>query len=199
MLNIDTLILGAYLTNCYILRQAGNTACLLIDPGDKPQTVAQFLSQQALQPAAILLTHGHFDHVGAVQPLAQQYGCPVYLNEKETALPQVMTAGPLYYTHTYRNGDTLSLAELTVQVMETPGHTPGSVCLVVENNLFSGDTLFAGSCGRVDFPGSSPVDMRRSLTRLAALEQNYTVYPGHGDPTSLHYEQQTNPYMRGAL
>ncbi len=199
MLNIDTLVLGSYQTNCYILYQAGSADCVLIDPGDKSQTVAQFLSQQALQPAAILLTHGHFDHVGAVRELATEFGCPVYLNNKEATLPSIMTAGPLHYTHSYRNGDTLALAGLTFTVMETPGHTPGSVCLVVENCMFSGDTLFAGSCGRVDFPGSSSADMRRSLTRLRALEQDYTVYPGHGDPTTLHHEQQTNPYMKGAL
>ncbi len=198
-MQLRTLTLGVFQTNCYILRQETRSDCLVIDPGDSPMKILHFLRQESLTPAAILLTHGHFDHVGGVKTLAGAFSCPVYLNEKETALPGIMTAGPLHYTHSYGQGDTLALAGFTVQVMETPGHTPGSVCLLIEDCMFSGDTLFAGSCGRVDFPGSSRAAMLWSLAALAALPDNYTLYPGHGESSTLSHEQKNNPYMRGAL
>ena len=199
MLKIDTLCLGSYATNCYIVRDNRSKTCVVIDPGYTPEIISAHLEKEELTLEAIMLTHGHFDHVGGVRQLAADTGCRVYLCEKDLSLPGMMTAGPLYYTHTYSEGDRLYLAGLQLDVLETPGHTPGSVCLVTENTMFSGDTLFAGSCGRVDFPGSSVSAMRASLARLAALEANYTVYPGHGEATALGAEQQHNPYLKGLL
>lgn len=112
-------------------------------------------------------------------------------------MPPQLTAGPLYYTHTYTEGDVLDLAGLSIRVLHTPGHTPGSVCLMVEDTLFSGDTLFQDSCGRTDLPGGSWATILQSLKRLAQLEGDYTVCPGHGPATTLAEEKRYNPYMRG--
>ncbi len=192
-MNISTLSLGMLQTNCYLL--SNGDRCLAIDPGGEPEKVLDFLRRQGLTLEAILLTHGHFDHVGAVKPLAEETGCPVYLCQEDLSLPGTMTAGPLYYTHSYGEGDQLTLAGMTFTVLHTPGHTPGSVCLRFGEHLFTGDTLFAGSCGRTDFPGSSPAAMGRSLTRLAALRENLKIYPGHGETTTLDEEKRYNPYL----
>jgi glyoxylase-like metal-dependent hydrolase (beta-lactamase superfamily II) len=199
MLKIHTLTLGAYQTNCYIIHADASKTCCVIDPGYEGETILAETERLGLEVEAVLLTHGHFDHVGAVKQLAVETGCAVYLNEKDLALPRMMTAGVLYYTHTYAEGDVLSLSGLQIRVLETPGHTPGSVCLETEDALFTGDTLFAGSCGRVDFPGSSPKAMRQSLARLNGLERDYAVYPGHGGATTLSGEKKYNPYLKGFL
>lgn len=196
MLTLHTLPLGAYQTNCYILHQEDSSSCVVIDPGYTPEVILDFLAGKGLKLEAILLTHGHFDHVGAVRDLAAETGCQVYLNPDDLSMPPRMTAGPLYYTDTYSDGDTLSPAGIPFQVLSTPGHTPGSVCLIAENYLFSGDTLFAGSRGRTDLPGGSTRAIRESLRRLAALPQDYSVHPGHGESTTLAWEKQYNPYMR---
>lgn len=193
-MEINLLTLGAYQTNCYILSADGKNA-LVIDPGYAPQAILSALQAKGLALCAILLTHGHFDHVGAVSELAQKTGCAVYLCEKELSLPPMMTAGPLTYTHTYAEGDELTLAGLTFTVWETPGHTPGSVCLKFGDHLFTGDTLFAGSIGRTDFPGSSPAQMRASLARLAKVEEDLTIYPGHGESSTLFEEKLRNPFL----
>ncbi len=196
MLKLHTLPLGAYQTNCYILHQEGASSCVVIDPGYTPEVVLSFLEGQGLTLEAILLTHGHFDHVGGVRDLAAETGCKVYLNPNDLSMPPRLTAGPLYYTDTYSEGDTITPAGISFQVLSTPGHTPGSVCLIAENFLFSGDTLFAGSCGRTDLPGGSTSAIRASLRRLAAFPQDYSVHPGHGESTTLAWEKQYNPYMR---
>lgn len=196
MLSLHTLPLGAYQTNCYILHQEDSPSCVVIDPGYTPEVILDFLAGKGLTPEAILLTHGHFDHVGAVRDLAAETGCRVWLNPDDLSMPPKLTAGPLYYTDTYSEGDTISPAGISFQVLSTPGHTPGSVCLIAEDFLFSGDTLFAGSCGRTDLPGGSTRAIRESLRRLAALPQDYSVHPGHGESTTLAWEKQYNPYMR---
>ena len=196
MLTLHTLPLGAYQTNCYILHQEASPSCVVIDPGYTPEVILDFLAGKGLTLEAILLTHGHFDHVGAVRDLAAETGCRVWLNPDDLSMPPKLTAGPLYYTDTYSEGDTISPAGISFQVLSTPGHTPGSVCLIAEDFLFSGDTLFAGSCGRTDLPGGSTRAIRESLRRLAALPQDYSVHPGHGESTTLAWEKQYNPYMR---
>ena len=196
MLKIHTLPLGDYQTNTYILLEEGGTDCVIVDAGYSPRTILEMLDHLGLTARAILLTHGHFDHVGAVRSLAAELECPVYIHEAELALPPMITAGPLYYTHTYGEGDKLNLAGLELTVLHTPGHTPGSVCLLCEDTMFSGDTLFMDSCGRTDFPGGDDVLMYKSLKRLAELPGDYKVLPGHGPATKLAEERKYNPYLR---
>ena len=195
MMQIDTFVLGDYQTNCYILHQEGEHGCVVIDPGYEPRRILAAIGAKNLTLEAIFLTHGHFDHVGAVTELSAETDCAVYLCDKDLSLPPIFTNGPLYYTHTYSEGDTLTVAGLSFRVLHTPGHTPGSVCLFCENAIFSGDTLFAGSCGRTDFPQGSMSQMRQSLARLKALQNDYTVYPGHGGSTTLSQEKMYNPYF----
>jgi len=196
MLKMKTLPLGAYQTNCYLVWDENSPSCVVIDPGYEPDAVLLEAKKLGKEIAAILLTHGHFDHVGAVRDLAAETDCPVYIHEADLSMPQQMTAGPLYYTNLCGEGDRLELAGLSFKVLHTPGHTPGSVCYMCENVLFSGDTLFWGSCGRTDLPGGSWSTIRTSLLRLRDLPGDFDVYPGHGDATKLSFERNFNPYMK---
>ena len=194
MLNIHTLTLGLYQTNCYIVHQENSDHCVVIDPGYDARKILSFLREKNLNPDAILLTHGHFDHVGAVKDLAADTDCKVFIHPLEHTMPHTMTAGQLYATDEYT--DRFSVANMDITVLHTPGHTPGSVCLIIEDAMFSGDTLFARSCGRTDLPGGDWATIQRSLHRLAELPADYRVFPGHAESTSLAQEKQFNPYMR---
>ena len=196
MLKMCALPLGAYQTNCYMVWADTADTCVVIDPGFEPDTVLLEAKRQGKTIEAILLTHGHFDHVGAVRDIAAETDCKVYLCENDLAMPTQLTAGPLYYTDLYGEGDVLKLAGLSIKVLHTPGHTPGSVCLQCEDCIFSGDTLFWGSCGRTDLPGGSWSTIQKSLKRLAGLSGDFKVYPGHGDSTTLSFERKYNPYMK---
>lgn len=192
-MEIRVLPLGDYQTNCYLIWDEEKN-CAVIDPGDEPERVLEQVRKECLQIKAILLTHGHFDHVGGVRTIAQKTGCAVYLHEKELELPSFLTAGPLYHTDIYKEGDCVFVGSLRFSVLETPGHTMGSVCLRCGETLFTGDTLFAGSCGRTDL-GGSWAQLSQSLARLSALKGDFTVYPGHGESTTLQKERESNPYM----
>lgn len=194
-MNITMLPLGQMQANCYIVTEG--ESCAVIDPGAQAEKLVTFLREKGLTPDAVFLTHGHFDHVGACRALAQTFSVPVYLHEADTSMTGRLAHG-LYWDRTYAEGDTVRAGDLSFLVLHTPGHTPGSVCLQAENVLFTGDTLFAGSCGRTDFPGGSWEEMLASLGRLAALEGTYTVLSGHGGETTLARERQYNPYMKEA-
>lgn len=195
-MNILTLVLGDFRTNCYLVSdENGDTA--VIDPGYTPEAILAAARERGLTIRAVLLTHGHFDHVGGVKGIAEAAHCPVYVNERDTALPAELNHG-LTATDFYGDGDSVCVGTLRFSVSETPGHTPGSVCLRCGNALFSGDTLFAGCCGRTDLSGGSDAQMQSSLSRLAAIDENLTVCPGHGPATTLSLEKQTNPYLRRA-
>ena len=191
---ITKLTLGLYQVNTYLLFNDAGEA-LVIDPGYEADAILDALEGKTLK--AIVLTHGHFDHVGAVKELVAETGCEVYIHAAEATLPPMMTAGELYYTRTYAEGDTVTpISGVELKVLHTPGHTPGSVCLLWGDQMFSGDTLFEGSCGRVDFPGGDPQEMLKSLHRLASLQAEYQVHPGHGECTTLNREKGYNPYLR---
>ena len=202
MLKIHTLPLGAYQTNCYILQNGHR--CAIIDPGYEPERILTFLKEKGLTADAILLTHGHFDHVGAVEQIVAATGCKLWMQEADwSQFPNPVTA--FYYplancdftqVQFCEEGQVIPAGDLTITVMQTPGHTWGSVCYLCQDALFSGDTLFAGSCGRTDLPGGDRDAIRESLLRLANLPGNYTVYPGHGEATTLEYERKYNPYLR---
>ena len=195
MLKIHTLTLGMYQTNTYIIHDEASRTCCVIDPGYQADTILDEVEALGLTVEAVLLTHGHFDHVGAVKDIAAETDCRVFLCAEDLSLPPMFTAGKLYYTDTYAEGSVLQLAGLSIHVLHTPGHTPGSVCLLIDRYLFSGDTLFDGSFGRTDI-GGSWAQIRDSLNRLAAIEADLVVFPGHGESTTLAAEKQYNPYMR---
>ena len=194
MLHIDILPLGAYQTNCYVVWGEGSDRCIVIDPGYASGEILK--RTQGKSVAAILLTHGHFDHVGGVGDLAAETGCPVYICPEDLSMPPQMTNGPIFYTNTYAEGDVLTLAGISLKILHTPGHTPGSVCILAEDALFTGDTLFQDSCGRTDLPGGDWATILKSLRRLKAMEGDYRVYPGHGPATTLEDEKKYNPYMK---
>ena len=186
---------GSLFTNCYMAWNEDQENCILIDPGFQADLILDQVRSRGKKVEAILLTHGHFDHVGAVKDLAADTDCRVFLCAEDTQLPPMFTAGKLYFTDTYGEGSILNIAGLYIHVLHTPGHTPGSVCLLADDALFSGDTLFAGSCGRTDIGGNSTV-IQKSLKRLASMEVDFRVFPGHGESTTLAAEKRYNPYMK---
>ncbi len=202
-MEIHTLPLGLYQTNCYIVRSPGTAGCVIIDPGDEPERLLAFLTQMGLQAEAILLTHGHFDHVGAVRTLVQKTGCALWMGQGD--YPQIPTPINLQMyplancrdmeVNFCEDGQEINAAGLCFTAMETPGHTWGSVCYFCGDVMFSGDTLFARSCGRTDLPGGDWSNLRNSLIRLKALPGDYRVYPGHGEETQLSRERASNPYL----
>ncbi|MBE6976132.1 MAG: MBL fold metallo-hydrolase [Ruminococcaceae bacterium] len=203
MLKIQTLALGNYQTNCYILREETANTCALIDPGCDAGYVLETVARQDLTVEAILLTHGHFDHVGAVAEITEKTGCELWMHPGDHQPQNGYMAGFFYPLSNRKllnvrycdEGDTIAVAGLTISVLATPGHTEGSVCYECEDALFTGDTLFAGSCGRTDLPGGSHKVIQASLARLANLEKNYAVYPGHGESSDLATEKRSNPYL----
>ena len=197
-MELKTFPIGSLQTNCYMAWAEGSDNCILIDPGYVPEQLLEEVRRNRKTLEAIVLTHGHFDHVGGVKYLAAETGCKVYICEEETKQPLRYSEG-LFYTDTVNDGDLLHLAGLTLQVIHTPGHTVGGMCLLCEDTLFSGDTLFAGTCGRTDLPGGDFKTIHASLQRLAALEGDLKVLPGHGMATSLDLERRYNPYMQERL
>lgn len=196
-MEILTLSLGAYQTNCYLFWEAGSASCGVIDPGYHPEQVLQAAAAHGKTVGAILLTHGHFDHVGAVKAIRAATRCPVYLHPADKKLPFYLTKAGLDFAQGYE--ETVCVAGVSLQVIPTPGHSAGSVCLKGDGVLFSGDTLFADTCGRTDLPGGNPGEMMHSLRLLTQLPGDYTVYPGHGEATTLSRERLQNPYLKGIL
>ena len=194
--------MGQLETNCYVVTDEETLDCAVIDPGDESNAILDYLEENRLRCKAILLTHGHFDHVGAAEAVSEETGAPVYMNRLDDRDERHDPHFPFHLPDNgeyYGEGDSVELGSLRFEVLATPGHTPGSVCFRWEDKLFAGDTLFAGSCGRTDLPGGSHADMLRSLRRLAELEGDYTVYPGHGEATTLEEERNCNPYMQMAM
>ena len=205
-MKVLSLMVGPIMTNCYILCDEEARVCAVIDPGDEAERIAAMVASSGCTPIMILLTHGHFDHCTGVAGLLEKWPeLPVYIHTGDVTDDM---GGELRFHRLgeknqryYKEGDKLSVGSLSLDVLETPGHSTGSVCLLVEGQgvLFAGDTLFRGSCGRCDFPGGDYRAMLRSLARLAALEGQYTVYPGHDSATDMNFERKYNPYMKQGM
>lgn len=199
-------MVGPIMTNCYILCDEAAKVCAVIDPGDEPKRIEAMIASCGCSPVMILLTHGHFDHCTGVAGLLEKWpDLPVYIHEADVTDG---VGGELTFRRLdeknqryWHEGDTLTVGGLTLRVMETPGHSRGSVCLLVEGQgvIFSGDTLFRGNCGRCDFSGGDYRAMLRSLARLGRLEGQYQVYPGHEAATDMEYERKYNPYMKQGM
>ena len=202
-MDIQILQVGPIGTNCYLLCDETEHRCAVIDPGGDPLEVAAAVEGSGCAPCAILLTHGHYDHTGAVAELAEKWpDVPVYLNHRDQYGDDASMwrlFPPVAGTRNYDEGDTVAVGGLTLSVLATPGHSEGGVTLRCGDALFCGDTLFAGSCGRTDFPGGSVKKIMASLKRLGSLEGDLTVYPGHMEPSTLERERAWNPYLRQAM
>lgn len=209
-MKIDRLILGAYETNCYVLR-SGPAAeeCLVIDPGLDAEPLMEFLEQHRLNPAAVVLTHGHIDHVAGVAAMRGQFpGVKVFIHELDAEMLtephtnlSAMT-GMVFRMDppdvTLQEGDAVEQAGVKLSVLHTPGHTPGGICLYSQDEgvAFVGDTLFADSVGRTDFPGGSMSQLLNSVKeKLFTLPDETKVYPGHGPDTTIAHEKTHNPFF----
>ena len=197
---IKTLPVGHLETNCYIVTDEETLKCAIIDPGAESNTILDYVESNKLATDVIFLTHGHFDHTTALDAVMDATGAPAYINEKEIGAGNQHQ--PRHFSgdgsvHRYAEGDVVKAGNLAFTVIETPGHTSGSVTLKCESALFTGDTLFRDSCGRTDLGGSME-DLLKSLKRLSDLEGDYEVYPGHAEASTLDRERKFNYYVRYA-
>ena len=202
---IKTLVLGMCQTNCYLVYNRDTKEGWIVDPADQAQLIVDQCGNIGMKPQAILLTHGHFDHMTAAGQVKGHFGIPVYAGEKEKGLlaDSMMNLSGAWASPVTMAADVwvtkdsqLELAGCRIRVLETPGHTPGGVSYYIpqEELLFSGDTLFCESLGRTDFPGSSTSQILRSIReQLLTLPENTQVYPGHMEPTTIGHEKQYNP------
>ncbi len=209
-MKIEFLQVGSIGSNCFIVCDEENGYSAIIDPGADAPRIASVFEKYKCPPKMILLTHGHFDHIGAVHALQDQYHCQLavskdelsFLNNSKLNLQDELSTEPFVPFHPdvlFSDGDTVEVGSMQFKVIETPGHTPGSACFLFGQLLFSGDTLFAGSMGRTDFPGGNAVAMAASLKKLALLPGNLKVLPGHGVFSTLGAEKETNPYLTHGL
>jgi len=210
-MNIAIMPVGFLGTNCYVL-SAASGACAVIDPGAQPEKITSYIDGKKLKVEHILLTHGHHDHIGGVKKLMESYPDAKLaigaddiemLGDAKKSLAfdrydssenfLIGNAEPLH------DGGELKLDDLTIRVVATPGHTAGGVCYVCGNAIFSGDTLFRGDVGRCDLSGGDYGKLLKSLKKLAELDGDYEVYPGHGEDSTLEYERKNNMYIAEAL
>lgn len=206
-LNIQGMPLGALGTNCYILHK--NEKALIVDPGDETEKIVAFLKSNHLTPEAIVLTHAHFDHIGAVDDLRKKYSLPVYLHPDEKDwLTEPLYNGSGRFPRTpivtsppdeWIEEGTMTIGTFTFDVYHTPGHSPGSVTIVFTDDhiVLSGDALFQQGIGRTDLYGGDPQKLMESIqTKIYQLDERYSVFPGHGSSTTVGFEKVNNPYVR---
>ena len=202
-MKVSVMQVGPIGTNCYFLQDEESGLMAIIDPGDDWERILHQVKKAEGEVKYILLTHGHYDHTTAVPDLVKALpGVQVYIHQADAngAGSQLFPlAAQVKDLNNYDEGDTLSLGSLTIEVLHTPGHSKGSVTLKVGDVLFTGDTLFCGSCGRTDLRGGSYEEIMSSLNRLGQLEGDFHVCPGHDRTSTLERERQYNPFLREAM
>ena len=202
-MKVKLLRVGPIGTNCYILEDDQTNLAAVIDPGDEPELIQEALEKEGVEVRYLLLTHGHYDHTTAVPALHRVYPqADIYIHQADangagsTLFP---LAGEVDDLKLYDEGDVIRLGDHEIQVLHTPGHSPGSVTLKVGDVLFCGDTLFAGSCGRTDLRGGSYEQIMQSLKRLGELKGDFHVCPGHEATSTLERERRSNPFLMEAM
>lgn len=206
MIKVDYFVVGMIATNCYLIEDEATGALAVIDPGDECPELYDEIDHRGGKLDYILLTHGHYDHILGVARLCERYHPTVCACEKEMVVLQKGLYNLTSVHHIRLNAfnvdrllndnDTVMLGESEIMFINTPGHTVGSGCYIVDDCIFSGDTIFCESVGRTDFPTSSMADMRRSVERIRDLDGDYAIYPGHEMFTTLEHERKFNPFMR---
>ncbi len=204
-MHVVRLVLGDLQTNCFLVDDAEGGPCVVIDPAGEPERLLAAL--EGLDVVSVVLTHGHFDHLGAVRDVLERTGAPLLVHEFDaerivSAAPESNGGALFGYSDSapspdvvLAEDDEVAAGSLVLRVLHTPGHTPGSICLVGHGHLFAGDTLFAGSIGRTDFPGGDVTAMQRSIERLSELADSVVVHPGHGPDTTIGRERAINPFF----
>jgi len=202
---LDVFSDNSFETNCWLLGAEGTDEAVVVDPGFSPERLRAMLEIEGKRPVAVFATHGHFDHIGSAAEFCGD-DLAFYIHEADVGAltdPQRWGAGvrtppvPVKDVRTVVDADVLTFAGFAIEVVHTPGHTPGSVCLRTDATLLSGDLVFAGAIGRSDFPNSSPADMERSLGRFLELPDRTDVLPGHGPRTTVGREREHNPFLQG--
>jgi hydroxyacylglutathione hydrolase len=197
---------GAFQENCYLIRREGSDRALLVDPGDEAERLQAAMKELGVEPEAILLTHTHIDHIGAVAEIARASGAPVYCPRAELTIlanpdrffpPAWGSVEPWEAEQPIDGGERLQLAGFDVDVVPTPGHSPGHVTFAIEGALFSGDVLFENSIGRTDLPGADHATLMASIADLLErFDDDAKVHPGHMGLTTLGRERATNPFLQ---
>jgi glyoxylase-like metal-dependent hydrolase (beta-lactamase superfamily II) len=207
-MHIKRIVVSPFETNCYLVWNKSDNTCVIIDPGDEDQIIIDKINQQGLKPKAILLTHGHADHIAAVEPLKEKFEIPLYLGKGDEVLLDSSSSyisSVLGYKikcpfpdHLISDADVIDFGSLKFTVLATPGHTPGGVCYLDGKHLFCGDTLFSGSIGRTDLPGGNFQQLIDSINRsILTLPEDIICYPGHGPETTVGEEKNSNPFLMG--
>ncbi len=204
MINVKSVLLGEIANNCYLITDAETNKSALVDCTEASAKMLDFIGNADLE--YILLTHGHFDHIGGVKEIKEKFGAKVVISSQDEPM---LSSGKLSLAAfcggvqnntgadiLVKDGDVIELGNTSIKVMATPGHTKGGVCYIADDCIFTGDTLFFCSCGRTDFPGGSFDEIKQSLNELARLKGNYKLYPGHDRVSTLDFERENNPYIR---
>ena len=205
-MKIENIVVGQLQVNCFISYDEDSLDAMVVDPGDEPNKIIKFIEDRKLTVSRIVCTHAHFDHIGAVRRLKEKTGAPVMIHKGDADIyMRADKQGTLWGFHIEQppepdifvnDGDEIAVGRSRFKVLHTPGHSPGGICLYGEGVIFTGDTIFAGSVGRTDFPGGSVTDLKRSFSEIISMPPETRILPGHGPLTTVKREKKYNFFVQ---